>query len=259
MNIPDANPRIVPVIRRPSFALAHELGHYLLASQQAYRELIDNSMEAHVPHSVRVVVHFAGPAAQDYSHVRGNVTRTSPPTVKITDTASPVVIGSAEDSGDGSGGEGGGGSGGSGEEGGDGDGDGEPPISAGPAAGGDGQHPILLLLICLLLVFSILRDILVLPFKLLLKVLRWLYKFVPSPTSIWICGKYLFPDRVRKDIYVPDVWSMRRDRRRVRRRRLPFRLWIGFCLRLRTVVLFGRCVKATLKEAGIEKGALPDL
>jgi hypothetical protein len=190
-----------------------------------------------------------GDALRDYSHIGGHVTRTAA-TVTTTPTDSPVVIGSAED-----GGGSGDGGGGSGEEGGDGDGDGEPPTPAGPAAGGDGQHPILLLLLLILLCACLLRDILTAP----LKAFHWLYRYVPSIGCVWVCGQYLFPYSVRHSVYRPELRSLLRDRRLARRRALPFRLWVGFCLRLRTGVLLLRCVRETLKEVGVEKGAIPGL
>lgn len=183
--------------------------------------------------------------SQDYSHISGHVTRTAA-AVTTTVSASPVVIGSAED---------GGGDDGSGEDGGDGDGDGEPPTFAGPATGGEGQHPILLLLLLLLLAFSLLLDTLLVPFL----ALSWVFWFVPSQRHVWYCLMFAFPDRVREELYRPHYSTFRRDWRRAGRRSRAFRVWMGFCLRLRTVVLFLRCVMATLKEAGIEKGAVPGL
>lgn len=170
---------------------------------------------------------------QDYSQVSGHVTR-SPSAAMTTAPASPVVIGTEGDGGS----EGGGDGGSSGESGCDG-GDGEPPITAGPAASDD-QPSFLLLLLLLLYVCcdSSFRLVLYLPVQTALAV----YRCVPSMPAFWLAFRYLLPTRLRREMWMPHVWSMFRDRHRARGLPLPGRITVGCMLWLSTLVLVLRIV-----------------
>ena len=193
-----------------------------------------------------------------YDRVNGHVTRDA--AVTTTWAAAPVVVGSAEDGGgdggDCGGGSGGGGGGGSGEDGGDGGGDGEPPTTAGPAPDGDGQHNILnILLLLFICLDGTFRLVFYLPVLFALAV----YRCVPSLPRVWLCLPYVFPDRVRHEVIRPHIRTLRRDRRRVKRTRLPLRAWVGFWLRVRTLLLVLLAVIETLKDIAFGKGEWPEL
>ncbi len=178
--------------------------------------------------------------ARDYSRVGGHTTKSvTHSAITQISAGMPQVVGEGSNGSESSGGDGGG----SGEDGGDGDGDGdgEPPISAGPAPDSGGQNWRSRFL------------------KFLLRPFRFLWNAVPSLRCTWFNLKFLFPDAVRKDVYRPHARSLFRDHRLARRKPISFRLWMGFCLRVRTCILLLCCTLATLKHAGVEKGMVPGL
>lgn len=164
---------------------------------------------------------------QDYSGVGGHTTSVSSP-VETGTTAAPTVIGEASDGATEGGADSGGGSGGSSSEDG-GDGDGEPPTTAGLTPDGDGQKP---------------RPVWTL--------LKLLWGLVPSIRNIWHCLKFTFPHSVRQKVIRDELLSLARARRIARGKGLPFRTFVWSALRWRTALLVLRCVRESLKEAGID-------
>jgi hypothetical protein len=178
---------------------------------------------------------------RDYSNVSGHVTRNASATT-TTVADSPAVIGADGGSNDGSGGDG------AGEDGGeDGGGDGEPP-AFGPTA-------LAVLAALLLLLPHIDLDWLRAPqWPPLLLASATLYARLPTLPQFLKHARYLFPDRLRADVYLPHARALLRELRKARSMPVNARRWVGLCLRARAALLVAKCLSLSWNELGRRAG-----